>query len=293
MFQMKKITRKFLKIFLSLGLMASLSFITCAQEQNKKLFYVVNFTYKNKDLEKDRNSLLKNKTSAKELVNLYAVMQKLFEKYNISKNKTFKTFKRLNIITPDQKQIKLTGNANITADFSEENGFKKLFKNFNQDVQNVNITQKDFENAKKHFIDNIKNELNVIEKDLKECDCESKSLIEIGHIAAKKFINILKKSNKEILSKKKISKLEKNMVKANKNSINNYYKKVLNDDKKAKQEGKMFYKTIKEYKKILIPKMKSQIKQIKDTKFDDVKNLTKDLKINLNKLEKREVVDLK
>ncbi len=301
---MNKIKNKFFGAFLSLGLLATISFATHAQayindSEVKKLHYAVEFDYKDKDLEKDRNinlgklnndeNSLKNKTTAKELVNLYAVMQKMLEKYDIP-NKKFKSFKRIDIITPNHRQLKLTGEANITANFSEENIFKNLLNNFNDDIKNIKITQKDFENAKYDLINDIKNELNKSEDDLK--DYEGKNLIEIGKVSAKKTIKHLKELKEKIQSQEKMSIYDKRLVESINSSIKNYYEKVLKDDKKAEKEGKLTYKSIKHLKNRYIPNLKQHIKQIKDVKYNDVKNLTKDLKININDIQKREVNDI-
>ena len=83
---MNKFKSKFLRVLLSFSLLTTLSLATRAITKDDKLLYSIEFNYKGKDLEKDRNigckifndysKELKNKTSAKEYVHFYAVMQK-------------------------------------------------------------------------------------------------------------------------------------------------------------------------------------------------------------------------
>ncbi len=285
---MNKIRNKFLKIFLSLSMMATVGFATCAQakNENEKVIYSVKFDYKDKGLEKDRETLeknlgkinisemnFKNKTSAKELVNLYAVMQKLVEKYNIPKDK-------LSVAKLDtKKQIKLTGTANIIANASKKNTLKKLLKDFNEEIKNIKITKKDFENAKNELIKEQKKEIKSLEDELKVF--EGKDLIEMGKISIERIL----KQQKDILKSEKNKKnieLLKNSIKIRENK--------LKDNELLRKEGKEVYEIIKASKSYdILKNMKEHIKQIKNVKYEEVKNLTKELKIDTNDIKSGEV----
>ncbi len=294
---MNKVKNKFLKIFLTLSLLTTVSFATQAKPAEKRFSYGVTFTYKDKDLEKDQNvdkktqdnpfRKLKNKTNAKEIINFNAVMQKLFEKYNIPIDDALENPKRLNIktLTPVSKELKLTGDFTFAAKTSkEEKAFKNLFNNFNNDVKNITITKKDFEDTQKQLIDKIKNDIKKLEdkiKDFKDYDVKEtkdENLIKIGRISANRMIKQTKKAKSETKNKKELKDLNKTIA---------YHKEILKDDKKAKEEGKWARNLIGNYREVLLPNMKKHIEQLKNVKYEDVKDLTKELKIDVNSLNKQ------
>ncbi len=290
-----KMKNRFLKIFLSLSILTTISFTAFAETKHEKLYYLFRVDYKNKGLEKDfKNNFkrkvyemsFKNKTTAKEYVNLHLVMQKMFEKYNIPTDKKFKlvfthqNYKRLNIATIRQNKIKLAGIVSIGADFSEKNVIEKLLENFNEDIKNIKITREDFENAKKTLINYHKNKIHELTNEIK--DYEGKGLIEIGKIFAKKMLDFMETEEKifnlEGIKQNKSYRFIIENCKLNKES----YEDTLEDDKMAKERGKRTYKfLIKTNKEVLIPKAQEYIKQIENVKYEDVINLTKDLKIKL------------
>ena len=309
---MNKIRRKFLGIFLSLSILTSLSLTTRAKTKQDTFAYTVEFNYKGKDLEKDQKDQnvnpytlgnhpfkrLKNKTTAKELVNIYAVMSKIFEKYKLPKDKTMKNYlDKLEIITtpPVRENLKLTGDAKVYINESEEKFFHNLFKNFNNDLKNITITKKDFKKTQNDLINKIKKDISTLENKLKNYEAydiknnKSKNLIEIGRILPKKILKQGEKSKKELLNKKKLEIQDKKELKWLKELISEH-KEILKNDKKAEEEGERVCKTIKNYKYVLIPNMKKHIKQIENVKYDDVEKLTKDLKVNLNKLGKHKLI---
>ncbi len=278
----KKIKMKILKVFLTLGLLTTVSFATCVQAKNEKVFYLINFDYKGKGLEKDRETLEKNlgkinnfenKTSVKELVNLYAVMQNLFKKYNIPKDKIFKfSIAQLGI----QKKVQLTGTASITANASKKNILKKLLTNFNKEVKTIKITQKEFENAKDELVKEQKKEIKALEDEMKIIKSKGKNLIEIGKIEIKKIIKEQKNLIKDT-SKSEDKKNLKDLIK--------YYENALKDDELLRKLGKTVYESTKEIEEHNVLKnMEEHIKQIKNVKYEDVIKLTKDLKIDTNNI---------
>ncbi len=302
---MNKIKNKFFKAFLSLGLLAAFSFATFAQAKNEKVAsYLAHFKYDNKDMEKtfddnkpvefqNKKNRIYNKTSAKEYVNFYAVMQKMLEKYNIPRKKLSKGF---DFCGPESEKLQMLGEIHIVAeDLKQEKNFENLIKNFNSDVKNIKITQADFEKAKdeivqamedkieKHrkLLENNKsnpkiNEMHSNYKKYKDYDNTTEGLTKFGRFLSKKIIENLEKELKETSNATEIKNIKKNIKSQ---------KEFLNDDKKAFNRGKIVYVTQK-YTDELIPFLQSHIKQVKDVKYDDIKNLTKDLKVNENKLSK-------
>ena len=282
---MSKITNKFLKVFLTLSLLTTVSFTTFAQTKqakNEKVVYSVIF-YKEKELEKNNKTTEKNLgkinnfeniTNARELVNLQAVIQKLFEKYKLPRYKTIGTAK-----TSDKEQIKFIGIASIITNDSKKDALKKLLKNFNKEIKNIKITRKDFENAKDEVLKNQKNEDEAIEKQMKVF--EGKDLIETEKILVKNLLRIQKKSLENITKSK-----NKKNLKNVKDTIK-YYENILKSDELLKKNGEWTYITIENFKKSILPNMKKQIEQIKNVKYEDIKDLTKDLKININSLIKQ------
>ncbi len=285
-----KIKNKFLKVFLSLSIMATVSFTTFAQTKNEKVYFSVEFDYKDKGLEKDRETIeknlgkicvpemdFKNKTSAKELVNLYAIMQKLFEKHNIPKDKL--SISKLS----SKKQVKLMGTAYIIANASKKNILKKLFKNFNEEIKNIKITKKDFENAKNELVKEQKKEIKLLEDEVKVF--EGKDLIEIGKISIERIL----KQQKNTLEKTPKSENNKEDIKLLKKSIKIRENK-LKDNELLRKEGKEVYEIIKKIKEQgTLKNMKGHIKQIKNVNYEEVKNLTKELKINTNHIKSGEI----
>ena len=311
---MNKVKRKILGIFLSLSILATISLATKAKTKEDKFIYTVEFSYKGKDLEKDQNvnsavlsnplRRLKNKTSAKELVNIYAVILKIFEKYSLCKEDKMKLMDKVDVITtsPVRKELKLTGNANVYITKSEDESFKNyLFKKFNNDLKNFIITKKDLKNTQDYLINKIKKKIERLKNKLKNYEGydiktnKSKDLIEIGRISAKKLLKQYEKKKQELLNKEKMKTQNKEELEKFKKELENlgkiipHHEEILKNDKEAEEEGKSACNTIRNYKNVLIPNMKKQNQQIKDVKYDDIKNLTKDLKVNLNKLNKKKL----
>ncbi len=162
---MNKITRKFLGAFLSLGLLATLSFATQARikdtNYNNKTVATVSYEYKNKGLTnnvKKFNNLgvvLQNDTTEKEVLNYYIIMKKMFEKYDIP------TKENLEFLIPEtianSERMKLSGALFTVINPNKKDNFKNLFKNFNKNLKDIVITKEDLKDAKKEIIDILKN----------------------------------------------------------------------------------------------------------------------------------------
>ena len=143
--------KKFIGILLAISLLAQFNITALAGKKldpNKKS---IDFSYTFKNIE--------NATHQKNInsyVNFCTVMQKLLNKYNIQKKYSKQFFK-----TPEYYEYSLKTfkryRIGVEINKTEDDVFKKLFKNYENDVKNIKITEKDFEEAKKNLI-NINND---------------------------------------------------------------------------------------------------------------------------------------
>lgn len=279
---MNKITRKFLGAFLSLGLLATLSFASQARikdtNYNNKTVATVSYEYKNKGLTNnlkfnDLGAVLQNDTTEKEVLNYYIIMKKMFEKYDIP------TKENLEFLIPEtianSERMKLSGALFTVIDPNKKDNFKNLFKNFNKNLKDIVITKEDLKDAKKEIIDILKKHINFFEDKInlyKNYDFNKKEdLIEAGRISIKKSLESVNKL------KDTASDEFKGQIKRRIKNLEN----TLKNAKELEKEGRLVYKkninpAIVKY----IPNLKKQIDQVENVNLDDVVNLTKDLKIN-------------
>ncbi len=300
---MNKVKNKFLKVLLSVGLAISFSFMAQARKEvdlskDRNAIFHFDYIYKNKDMEDQLNGkfiedttkydqfgfIPQNKTNAKDAVHFYVVMKKLFAKYKISGDSLKEMFRMFN---PLRKEVKLSGSILTKVQNSEVEKFKKLLKNLEKDLKNIKITEQDVTNAKKDLKKITENEINrfndeYIKKYEKLDLSKDKTLIKIAKDRLNKDLKTYKKSYKTVnieLPKN----LTKEMVKdLNQKTITKQTKKIkdaLKNKKELKKIGKEEVERIKRYEKVQIPNLKAHIKLFDEVKFEDVKDLTKDLKL--------------
>ena len=184
-------------------------FCVCDAISNKdQETIVVKYEYKNKDMDRDKRNLenktyekdeygiiFKNKTSEKEILNFYIILNKLFTKYSIGGD-ALKNIKDL-IVNP-RKEIKLTGSLAVDLDLREKQSLKNSLK---EDLTKLKLTEDEFLKFKKEVIRLIQTEIEKVKNLSKE---EKK--ISFGDNEFQQSLNIkryLKTLSDRILSFKK------------------------------------------------------------------------------------------
>ncbi len=301
---MNKVKNKFLKVLLSVGLAISFCFMAQARKEvdlskDRNAIFHFDYIYKNKDMEDQLNGKFiedttkydqfgfkqQNKTSAKDAVHFYVVMKKLFAKYKISGDSLKEMFRMFN---PLRKEVKLSGSILTKVQDSEFEKFKKLVTNLEKDLKNIKITEQDVTNAKKDLKKITENEIKsfndeYIEKYEKLDLSKDKTLIKIAKDILKRSLKNYKRAYKTAyielpknLTKEMVKDVSpETIAKHSKEKIKN----ILKNKKELKKIGKEEVERIKRYEKVQIPNLKAHIKQFDEVKFEDVKDLTKDLKL--------------
>lgn len=295
---MNKITRKFLGVVLSLGLLSTISFAT--QAKTKVASYIAYFNYKDKDMnEIGFGKEVKNKTSAKEYLHFYTILQMLFKKYNIPEKHLSKG---LDIFgSYNNKNLKLKGDFRIVAeDLKQEKNFENLIKNFNRELKNIKITKEDFENAKYNLINDIKNEIerlrNILNnalknknfqqfKNYKNYEYTDEGLIKFARDMTKQTIKDLEEKLKKTSNKQEIKNIKEQIANQT---------KFLKDDDAALKKGKLSY-TMGESTCESVSNNQKHLQEVENIKYEDYEDidyLTKSLtikdKYSKNYLSKKE-----
>ena len=155
--------KKILKIVLMFTFLSSLCVVAFAvkqprkevlkavsKEEQKKETVLVKYKYLNKDMDK---SVEKNKTSEKEFLNAYVLLNKMCRVLSIDKN-SFNRFKQL-IFSPKEK-IKLDGKLYLNLNLKEKKIFEKIVV---KDISRVGFTPEEFFETKKEVVGLIKNKI--------------------------------------------------------------------------------------------------------------------------------------
>ncbi len=221
-----------------IGVMSIFSvFSVCSANgnKNKKETVVIEYEYKNKDMDidkrniklkkskKDENgiTIYENKTSEKEILNFYIILNKLFSKFQINKN-ALKDLQDL-VVNP-RENIKLTGGLALNLNLKEKENLKK---SLNENLTKFKLTKDEFLKFKTEVV-------NIIKKDIEKIKNLSKEerKIRYGKNKFKQNLNI----------KKDLNVLEKRIKK---------FENVKFDDVLKLTKDLKIQKNIKEYGKLL------------------------------------------
>ena len=155
--------RLILKFFLIFVVSSQIVFATSASE-NKKETVAVEYEYENKDMNKkeekpktDENGrIFNNKTTEKEFLNFYIVLNSLFSKFKID-SKELKPIKDL-LVSPRQ-ELKLSGHISFDLTKEQKKNLKDALKT---DFKKLKIKSYEFLKFKKEIIEILKNRVKKI-----------------------------------------------------------------------------------------------------------------------------------
>ncbi len=286
-----KFNRKFLGIFLALGMM--FSFVVVNAEHSKR-DVSVEFVFNGKNMQKREKGSKdgperfgkkfdKNKTTEKEVVYLYMVLKKAFEDGCLW-NKDIKK-KLVDEIFLNKNGIKLTTEISF---YDSSDDFVKKLKNIvkRTNFKDIKITEDMLKSALKDMKEIRGSEIEFAINEVKN----SKKALKRGDIALRMcFVNRIKKDIKE--QEKSLEKLKGK----DKEEGKKHLEKLKEDLKKAEKEKNE--KVSKEEKEAeeqyirngegFIEENKEKLKAVEKVKFNDIKNLNKDLKVS------KTLIDLK
>lgn len=155
--------RLILKLFLIFVISSQIVFAFSACE-NKKETVAVEYEYENKDMNKkeekpktDENGrIFNNKTTEKEFLNFYIVLNSLFSKFKID-SKELKPIKEL-LVSPRQ-ELKLSGHISFDLTKEQKEHLKDALK---KDWSKIEVKSDEFLKFKKEVIEILKNRVKKI-----------------------------------------------------------------------------------------------------------------------------------
>lgn len=275
-----KLNKRFLGIFLALGMM--FSFVAVSAEHLKR-DVAVEFIFNGKNMQKrekgskegpSRN--IENKTTEKEGVFLYIALKKAFEDGGLW-NKDIKK-KLVDEIFLNKDEIKLTTEVSF---FDLNDDFIKKLKNVvkSANFKDIKITEDMFKKALKDMKDvrgkEVNDAINEVENSKKALKGGDKALRQFFIDGIKKEIEgqkvLLKKfegKEKEKV-KKHLEKLKEDLKKAEKEKNKKVSKEAKEAEKQYVMNGECFIEANKE-----------KLKAVEKVKLNDIKNLNKDLTVS-------------